>query len=81
MRDKVLATLRLYLDGEIALVELEERVITLAMSPDTADFDPIDEVAVELSYLKDQVSDEAAFRRSMSDIVARHSAEVRPIAI
>ena len=81
MRDKILAILRLYLDGEIALVELEERVITLALSPDTEDFDPIDEVAVELSYLKDQVSDEAAFRRSMSDIVARHSAEARPIAI
>ena len=81
MRDKVLAILTLYLDGEIDLATLEERVITLALSPDTEDFDPIDEVAIELSYLKDRVSDESVFRQSMGEIVARHRIETRAIAI
>ena len=81
MRDKVLAILELYLEDELDIDALEERVIALAWGEDPVDFDPIDEVAVELSYLKDRVSDEDTFRQNMSDIAARYRTEARPMAI
>ena len=81
MRDKVLAILELYLEDELDIDALEERVIALAWSDDPVDFDPIDEVAVELSYLKDKVSDEDTFRQNLSNISARYRTEARPMAI
>ena len=70
MNDRVLGELRLYLIGEIDFGTLEDRVIPLAWDAECDDRDLIDQVAVEISYVKDAVSDEVLFRSRMAELAA-----------
>ena len=49
------------LNRDIDLDALEYRVITLAWDDEFEDQDLVDQIAVELVYIKDGVSDEAIF--------------------
>ena len=68
MTDKVLETLRLYLLGDIDLDSLEDRIIPFAWDTEFADQDLIDQIAVEIAYIKDGVSDESLFKARMAEI-------------
>ncbi len=63
--DKVLNALNLYMAGEIDLDALEERVIPLAFTAEREDRELIDHIAIELSYIKDGVSDESILRERL----------------
>ncbi len=77
MTDQILETLRLYLNGDIDLDSLEDRIIPLAWD---TDFDQhlIDQIAFELIYIKDGVSDESIFRTRVAEIAGRVPAAVNP---
>ena len=68
MRDNVLKALKLYLNEEIDLDTLEYRVITLAWDDEFEDQDLVDQIAIELVYIKDGLSDELIFRTRMAEI-------------
>ena len=70
MNNRVLGALRRYLIGEIDFETLEDRVIPLAWDAKSGDQDLIDQVAVEISYVKDAVSDEILFRSRMAELAA-----------
>ena len=72
MTDIILETLRLYLNGDIDLDTLEDRIIPLLWSAQLeAERDLIAEIAVELIYIKDGLSDEPLFRTRVTDILAQ----------
>ena len=71
MTDNILEALKLYLDGDIDLDTLEYRVITLLWDDETEDQDLVDQIAVELVYIKDGVSDESTFRTRMAEIASQ----------
>ncbi len=71
MTDNILEALKLYLDGDIDLDTLEYRVITLLWDDETEDQDLVDQIAVELVYIKDGVSDESIFRTRMAEIASQ----------
>ena len=77
MTDQILETLRLYLAGDIDLDSLEDRIIPLAWDTDF-DQDLIDQIATELVYIKDGVSDESIFRTRVAEIASRVPAAVTP---
>ena len=66
--NKAQEVLKLYLNGDIGIDALEERVISLAWDAEFEEQYLIDQVAIELSYIKDGVSDEGAFRARISKI-------------
>ncbi len=66
--NNVQEALKLYLDGDIGIDALEERVISLAWDAVFEEQHLIDQVAIELSYLKDGLSDEAVFRARIAKI-------------
>ena len=68
--NKAQEALNLYLSGDIGIDALEERVISLAWDAEFEDQRLIDQVAIELSYIKDGVSDEDAFRARVAKIAA-----------
>ena len=70
MTDIILETLRLYLNGDIDLDTLENRVISLAWDDDYEDQELVDRIAVELIYIKDGLSDEPIFRTRVAEILA-----------
>ncbi len=70
MNNRVLDALRLYLIGEIDFESLEDRVIPLAWDAKCDDRDLVDQVAVEISYVKDAVSDEVLFRSRIAELAA-----------
>ena len=70
MSDQILETLRLYLAGDIDLDSLERRIIPLAWDTDF-DQDLVDQIAVELVYIKDGVSDESIFRTRVAEIASQ----------
>ncbi len=77
MTNIILETLELYLTGDIDLDSLEDRIIPLLWSAELeADRDLIAEIAVELIYIKDGVSDESIFRTRMAEIASRVPAAV-----
>lgn len=67
---KAQEALNLYLSGDIGIDALEERVISLAWDAEFEEQRLIDQVAIELSYIKDEVSDEGAFRARVAKIAA-----------
>ena len=67
MNDIILEALGLYLNGDIDLDSLEDRIIPLAWDADY-DQDLIDQIAFELIYIKDGLSDESIFRTRMAEI-------------
>ena len=70
MSDQILETLRLYLAGDIDLDSLERRIIPLAWDTDF-DQDLVDQIAVELVYIKDGISDESIFRTRVAEIASQ----------
>lgn len=66
--NKAQETLKLYLDGDIDIDALEERVISLAWDAEFEEQYLIDQVAIELSYIKDGLSDEGTFRARVAKI-------------
>ena len=78
MTDKILETLRLYLIGDIDLDSLEDRIIPFAWDTEFTDQDLIDQIAVEIAYIKDGVSDESTFRKRIAEIARRVPTTVNP---
>ena len=71
MADNIaLDALKRYLNGEIDLDALEERIIPLAWDAEFADQDLVDELFIEIAYINDGVSDEDIFRERVSKIAA-----------
>ena len=71
MTNKIHETIRLYLNGDIDLDTLEYRVITLAWDDEFEDRDLIAQIAVELVYIKDGLTDERAFRTRIAEIASQ----------
>jgi hypothetical protein len=63
--DEALQALNLYMIGDIDLNALEERIIPLAFIAESKERELIDRIAIELSYIKDGVSDEAILRERL----------------
>ena len=79
MNGKILEALALYLKEDIDLDSLEDRIIPLLWSAQQeADRNLIAEIAVELVYIKDGVSDESIFRTRMAEIASRIPAAATP---
>ena len=78
MTDKILETLKLYLNDDIDLDSLEDRTIPLAWDNDFKDQDLLNEIMVELIYIKDGVSDESIFRTRITEIASRVEAAATP---
>ena len=68
MTDEIFKTLQLYLAGEIDIDSLEDRIIPFAWETDFEDQDLLNEILVELIYIKDGLTDESAFRTRMAEI-------------
>ena len=69
MNSRVFEILRSYLIGDIDFDTLEDRVIPLAWEVDGEDRDLVDQIAVEISYVKDDASDEDLFRVRVADLI------------
>ena len=77
MTNTIPDTLGLYLNDEIDLDTLEDRIIPLLWSAQLeAERDLIAQIAVELIYIKDGVSDETLFRTRIAEIASRLPAAV-----
>ena len=77
MTDIILETLGLYLNDDIDLDTLEDRVIPLLWSAQLEEErDLIAQIAVELVYIKDGYSDEALFRTRIAEIASQAPAAV-----
>lgn len=69
MTDEIFETLQLYLNGDIDIDSLEDRIIPLLWSAQLEEErDLIAHIAVELVYIKDGLSDESDFRTRMAEI-------------
>ena len=77
MTEKILETIRLYLNGDIDLDTLENRVISLAWDDDFEDQELVDRIAFELIYIKDGLSDEPIFRTRVGEIARQVEAGAR----
>ncbi len=73
-------TIRLYLNGDIDLDTLEDRIIPLIWDDDFKDQDLLNEILVELIYIKDGLSDEPIFRTRMAEILAQ-TQDVAAVAV
>ena len=71
MTRQILDPLRLYLSGDIDLDTLEDSVILFAWDDDFEDQDLLNEIFVELIYIKDGLSDESIFRTRVSEVASR----------
>ena len=80
MKDKILEILREYLAGGMDIDALEDQVIPLAWSVEGEDADLIDEVAAELAYVKDKVSDESTFKTRIAGILTRQRVNIQPVS-
>ena len=68
--DIALDALQRYLNGDIGLDALEERIIPLAWDNNFEDQSLIGELFIEIAYINDGVSDEDIFRKRVSRIAA-----------
>ena len=69
MNSRIFEILRPYLIGDIDFDTLEDRVIPLAWEVDGEDRDLVDQIAVEISYVKDDASAENLFRVRVADLI------------
>ena len=74
MTDKILETIRLYLNGDMDLDALEDRVIPFIWNDDFEDQDLLNEILAELIYIKDGLSDESTFRVRVGEIASQAEA-------
>ena len=77
MTDEILEAIRLYLNSDIDIDSLEDRIIPFAWDDDFEDQDLLNEILVELIYIKDGLSDESIFRTRVSEVVGRVEAGVK----
>ena len=71
MADNIaLDALKHYLNGNINLDALEERIIPLAWDNDFVDQDLIGEICIEIAHINDGVSNEDIFRERVEKIAA-----------
>ena len=70
MTNELFELLSLYIDGGTKLEVVDDWIAVHIWDADHKDRDIIDQVVVELSYVKDNVSDEASFRIRMSELVS-----------
>lgn len=71
MTNEIPDVLRIYLNGDIDLRTLENRIISLAWNPDERDDQLlIDTILVEIFYIWDNVSDESLFRERISELIS-----------
>ena len=70
MEDRVLHTLKLYLDDAFDSDSLEDRIIRMAFQAEAKDGGLVFEVVAEIAYVKDKVSDEETFRERVRRLVA-----------
>ena len=69
MNNTIPQTIELYLSGDIDLDTLEDRIIPLLWSARLGEErDLIAHIAVELIYIKDDLSDESIFRTRIAEI-------------
>ena len=72
MTDIILETLGLYLNGDIDIDSLEDRIIPLVWNAQLEEErDLIAQIAVELVYIKDDLSDESAFRTRIAELASQ----------
>ena len=69
MMDETLEMLRRYLNGSIKLDTLENYVIIHAPDAEGELRDLLDQIAVEIFYIWDEVSDETLFRERVAELV------------
>ena len=69
MNDQLLSLLSLYIDGKITAEVIDTWIALNIWDATGHDRDLIDQVAVELAYLKDGLSDESDFRTRMAEIL------------
>ena len=78
MVDRTLNTLRRYLDGDIDFDTLGNYVIDLAPNAEGELRYLLDQIAVEIFYVWDGVSDETLFRQRIPELVGLQPAPVLP---
>ena len=78
MVDRTLNMLRRYLDGDIDFDTLGNYVIDLAPNAEGELRDLLDQIAVEIFYVWDGVSDETLFRQRIPELVGLQPAPVLP---
>ena len=69
-KDKAFDALNLFLDGDIDLDALEDRVVPLAWDSEYENQDLVDIISIELVYIKDGISDEPLFRERVVEAVS-----------
>jgi len=78
MTKELFELLGLYIGGDVKLEVLDNWIAVHIWDADGKDRDIIDQIAVEMSYVKDSVSDEATFRIRLSELVSPHVRKVGP---
>ena len=68
--NRAMDALKLYLDDDIDLDALEERIIPLAWDAEHEDQDLVGLILTEIAYINDGISNDALFRSRMSDMTA-----------
>ena len=76
MVDRTLNTLRRYLDGDVDFDTLSDYVIAFAPNAEGELRDLLDQIAVEIFYVWDGVSDETLFRERIPELVGLKMAPV-----
>ena len=78
MVDRTLNMLRRYLDGNIDFDILADYIIALAPNAEGELRDLLDQIAVEIFYVWDGVSDETLFRERIPELVGMEPAHALP---
>lgn len=71
MTGEIHETMRLYLNGDIAIDSLEDRIIPFAWETEFEDQELLDAILFELIYIKDGLTDESAFRTRVAEIASQ----------
>lgn len=80
MNHQILKAVQLYLMDDIDVDSLEDRIVPLAWETEFKDQDLLNEILVELIYIKDGLSDEPIFRTRMAEILAQ-TQDVAAVAV
>ena len=78
MVDRTLNTLKRYLDGDIDFDTLSDYVIAFAPNAEGELRNLLDQIAVEIFYVWDGVSDETLFRERVPELVGLEPAPALP---
>ena len=70
MTDQLISLLSLYVDEQVVAADIDNWIALNIWDAPEIDRTLIDQVAVELAYLKDKLSDESDFRTRMAEILS-----------